>query len=314
VRLAFLGSPPFAGPIFERVLESAHEVGALVTAPDRPRGRGRAVAPSTLVETARARGVVVLQPASARAADFQAELRALRPEVLLVASYGQILDRAMLALAPHGALNVHASLLPRHRGASPVQAAIRAGDEESGVSIQRIVAALDEGDVLLLKRTPIGARETAGELLGRLAALGAKAAVEALDLVASGHARFTPQDPARATYARKLAKADGVIDWSLPALELERHVRAMTPWPGALTNAPAGRSLIVTAARACPTAAHPTAAPGTLLETRTACVVATGAGVLELERVTAQGKRSMGALEWLHGARLEPGTRLGAAR
>src|SRR5262245_510426 len=202
-----MGSPPFAGPVFAGILASArHDVIALVTRPDKPRGRGQRVEDAPLVRAARERDVRVLQPQRARDLEFVEQLRELAPDVIVVASYGEILKSDLLALPRHGCFNVHASLLPRHRGASPIQAAILAGDEETGVSIQRMVLALDEGDVLLEERTRIEPHENAGELLARLAQLGARATSRALDLVAAGEARFTPQDASRATYARKISK------------------------------------------------------------------------------------------------------------
>ena len=307
MRHIFLGSPPFAVPVLAALLESGHEVLALVTRPDRPRGRGREVVESELVELARAHGLPVLQPAKTSEPDFLAELRRLGPEVLLVASFGEILRREILELAPHGALNVHGSLLPRHRGAAPIQRAIAAGDAETGVSIQRIVLALDEGDVLLERRVAIGDRETAGELFERLAVLGGEAAWEALDRLEAGTAGFTPQDPELATYAPKLKKEDGWIDWSRPAVELERHVRAMNPWPGAQASSPDGKALLVFEARLVEEAAG---APGELLEGKKRCVVACGRGALELITVQPAGKKPMEATAWLRGARIGVGARL----
>ena len=237
MRLVFLGSPPFATPILERLLSSErHELLALVTPPDRPRGRGRAVVRSTLAELADDAGVPVVQPASTKDPAFLETLASIGPEVLMVASYGEILRRDVLELCPHGALNVHGSLLPRWRGASPIQRAIAAGDAETGVSIQRMVLALDAGDVLLEKRTAIGPAETAADLFERLSQLGADAAEEALDLLAGGDAVFIPQDESLVTLAPKLTKDDGRIDFTLPAATIARHVRAMTTWPGARTT------------------------------------------------------------------------------
>lgn len=309
MRYVFLGSPPFALPVLSALLESEHEALALVTRPDRPRGRGREVGESELVKLARERGLPVLQPAKTTEPDFLAELRQLAPEVLLVASFGEILRTELLELAPHGALNVHGSLLPRHRGAAPIQRAISGGDAETGVSIQRIVLALDEGDVLLEKRVAIGERETAGELFDRLAVLGGEAAREALDRLEAGTAEFTPQDPDRASYARKLKKEDGWIDWSRSSVELERHVRAMNPWPGARASAPDGKPLVVLEARHVPEASG---APGEVLEAKKHCVVACGEGALELVTVQPAGKKAMDAAAWLRGSRVGPGERLGA--
>lgn len=322
MRLVFMGSPPFAGPVLEKVLASRHATLALVTPPDKPRGRGRKIEASPLVDLARAREMAVIQPATTRDPELVAALRKLAPDVLLVASYGEILRREVLELAPHGAFNVHASLLPRHRGASPIQAAILAGDEETGISIQRMVLALDEGDVLLAIKTKIGARENAGELLERLAPLGGEAAVRALDLLENGEARFTPQDPRLATYARKITKEHGILDWAQSAAAIERRVRAMTPWPGARTSARvAGGAtdeaesveivlLDVLAIDASATCANAT--PGSILEVKKSFTVAAGQGAIEIRTLKPAGKGRMDGIAWLRGARLERGARLGA--
>jgi methionyl-tRNA formyltransferase len=307
VRTIFLGSPPFATAVLARLVASPHRPLALVTRPDRPRGRGRSLEASPLVELAVAHGLEVLQPPDPHAADVLSALRALEPEVLFVASYGVILKPALLELAPLGALNAHASLLPRHRGAAPIQAALLAGDAETGVSIQRIVAELDAGDVLLERRTPIGPEDTAGDLFERLAELAGEAALEALDLLAGGKARFTPQDAAQATYARKLRTQHGRIDWTRPAAELERFVRAMTPWPGARTRTGDGRELVLRAVR--PLAGEGPA--GAVHEAGPRLVVGCGAGCLEVLELAPAGKRAMPAADWLRGARLRVGERLG---
>lgn len=310
MRTVFLGSPPFATPVLARLIDSRHRPLALLTRPDRPRGRGRALEASPLVELARAAGLEVLQPADPHVSEVLERLRALAPEVLFVASYGVILKPALLELAPHGALNAHASLLPRHRGASPIQAALLAGDTETGVSIQRIVAELDAGDVLLERRMAIPPEASAGELFVHLAELAGAAAFEALDALERGAARFTPQDPARVTHARKLRKAHGLVDWMRPATELSRFVRAMTPWPGARTFAPDGRELALLAVRALDGGG----APGEVLEAGARLVVGCGEGRLELLELAPAGKRPMPAADWLRGARPALGERLGVSR
>ena len=310
MRVAFLGSPPFATPVLRKLLDSRHEVVALVTRPDRPGGRGLAVRASPLVELARERGLRVLQPETTKDPAFVAELESLAPDVLLVASYGEILRRDVLDLAPHGALNVHASLLPRHRGASPIQAAILADDPQTGVSIQRMVLALDEGDVLSEVRTPIGGRENAGELLERLSALGADASTAALELLEKGDARFRPQDPAAATYARRIRKEDGRVDWSKSAAEIDRHVRAMTPWPGARAKSPDGREVVLLDVRpVAQVQAAGTSAPGTLEVVDGAPIVVTGHGLLEIVALKPAGRSRLTGADWLRGARLESGAR-----
>lgn len=308
MRLVFLGSPPFALPTLAALLESRFRPVAVVTPPDRPRGRGRRVEPSPVASLAEAAGVPLLRPTSARDAAFQAELADLAPDLMLVVSYGELLDEAFLALAP--ALNVHGSLLPRHRGASPVQAAILAGDAETGVSIQRIVKALDAGDVLHERRTPIGPDETAGELFERLAALGAEAALEALALVEDGRATYAPQDPDLVTHCRKIKKDAGRVDWTRPADELARLVRAMAPWPSAQAQLPedlGGKGLKIHRARALVDGHGAGVTPGTVLTADVRFVVACGDGALELLDVQLEGKRAMPAADLLRGLRLGAG-------
>jgi methionyl-tRNA formyltransferase len=307
LRFVFLGSPPFATPVLERLLASSHEALAVVTPPDRPRGRGREVEASELARCALARGLELLQPADPHDENFLARLRALAPQVLLVASYGVILRDSLLGLAPHGALNVHASLLPRHRGASPIQAAILAGDARTGVSLQRIVMRLDEGDVLAARELAIGPDQTAGELLAELAPLGGEVAVEGLDLIESGRARFEPQDPAQATFARKLKKEQGQLDFRQAASLLARQVRAFNPWPTARCLDPKGRELTVLRARADESAAR--GAPGELLAVDGRLLVACGEGALELLELVPAGKRPMAAADYQRGARFELGER-----
>lgn len=317
-----MGSPPFATPILEALHASRHDIAALITPPDRPRGRGRVVEPSDLVVRARELGIPVVQPETTRDESFTEELRALEPEVILVASYGEILRDNVLNGAPHGCLNVHGSLLPRHRGAAPIQKAILDGDEETGVSIQRIVPALDEGDVLLEKRTAIGSRETAGDLFERLSALGAEAAVEALDVLESGKAVFTPQDHSQATYAKKLKKVDGRIDWNRTRAEVDRTVRGLTPWPGARTSfvqKKGHKELVILAVSEIELEAldpqgqmlASRGAPGTVLEADKRLVVMAGDAPLSIDELKPAGKQAMDAASFLRGARLEAGTRLG---
>lgn len=311
MRLVFLGSPPFAVPVLARVLGAGrHEVLALVTRPDKPQGRGRKVEASPLVALARERGIPVLQPATTKDPGFVADLRALAPDVLLVASYGEILRADVLEVARHGALNVHGSLLPRWRGAAPVQAAILAGDAETGVCVQKMVLALDEGDVLeqATRRTAIGPRETAGELFDRLAELGGEAAVAALDALEHGSPRFVAQDARLATYARKIQKEHGWIDWTRDADEVERFVRAMTPWPGARTLLADGRELVVLEARAAASGEAPLE-PGRVLADGDALLVAAGRGWIEVRALKPAGKPAMSAGAWLRGARLADGAR-----
>jgi methionyl-tRNA formyltransferase len=308
VRLVFLGSPPFATPVLASLLGSRFRPVAIVTQPARARGRGKKLAASEVSALARREEIELLEPGSAREPAVLARLDALAPDVFLVASYGEILRPEFLAIPRVVALNVHPSLLPRHRGATPVPAAILSGDEVTGVAIQRMAAELDCGELVLVRETPIRPGETAGELLARLAAWSGELVLEALELVDSGRARYEPQDHARATYSKKLAKEHGRLDWSEPALALERRVRAMNPWPGAVTRLPGGAELFVWRARA---AEAPGAPPGTVLEASRRLLVAAGERALELQEVQLAGKRVLPAAEFLRGARLAVGARLG---
>jgi len=313
VRLVFLGSPPFATAVLARLVASPFRPELVITQPAREQGRGRKLAESPIAALARAHAIELLEPETVRDEAVLARLRALAADVYLVVSYGEILRPEFLALPRVVALNVHPSLLPRHRGATPIPAALLAGDEVTGVAIQKVARELDAGELLLVRETPIEPAETAGELGARLSAWSGELVLEALAEVESGRARFVAQDHARATYCKKLTKADGRLDWTRPAVELERRVRAMNPWPGAQTALPAdtgGAGLFVWSARVHASASA--AAPGTLLETGPRLLVATGAGALELLTVQVQGKRPLPAADFLRGARLAAGQRLGS--
>lgn len=278
----------------------------LVTPPDRPRGRGRAVVRSELAAAADAAGLPVIQPATTKSEEFNDSLRALNADVLVVASYGEILRQPVLEMCKYGALNVHGSLLPRWRGASPIQRAVAAGDAKTGVSIQRMVLALDAGDVILSKELPIGPDDTSADLFDRLADLGADAIVEALDRIEAGTATYTPQDQELVTLAPKLTKSDGRIDFERPAEEIARHVRAMTTWPGARCTLKDGRDLVVLSAR--PLEAHPEnapAEPGTRVERDGRLVFAAGEGTeVEFVSVKPAGKGAMDGAAFLRGLRV----------
>lgn len=312
MRTVFLGSPPFATPILDRLIDTEHRPVLVVTPPARPQGRGRHLGVSPVALIAESAGIPCLQPESVKDEAFLDELRAVDADTFLVVSYGELLRQSFLDLPREVCLNVHPSLLPRHRGATPVQAAILAGDEVTGVSIQRVVLELDAGDVLCRTETRVQAGETSGELFDRLARMSGDLALEALELVASGKAIYTPQDPELITHCRKLSKPDGVMDWTRTALELERHVRGMNPWPLATTTLPASLGharLAVHRAQALPRAGDAT--PGTVLSASDRLVVACGEGALELTEVQAAGKRAMLVGDYLRGARLAQGEVLG---
>ena len=311
LRIVFMGTPDFAVPALESLARGPHEVVAVVTQPDRPAGRGRAVRPPPVKRAAeRLRIPEILQPERVRGpsgAAFRDRLRALKPDLAVVAAYGRILPKEVLETPRHGCINVHASLLPRWRGASPIQWAILAGDQETGVCIMQMDEGLDTGPVFRCRRLPIAADETGGTLHDKLAALGAELLPEVVDAIARGAATATPQSEAGATYAPRLTKADGRLEFSEPAQALERRVRAMQPWPGAYTTV-GGRSLKVLGAEPVPGRG----APGEVLEAAgDRLVVATGDGALRLLEVQPEGGRPMGVRAYLAGHPLRVGTRLG---
>jgi methionyl-tRNA formyltransferase len=299
MRIVFLGTPDFAVPTVDALHRAGHQVLAVVAQPDRPAGRGQALRAPATRAWAEAHGVPVLQPEKVRDGTLRAALAPLRPDVLVVTAYGRILGRDLLTLAPLGALNVHASLLPRWRGAAPIQWAVASGDAETGVTIMQMDEGLDTGDMLLCRATPIGAEETAEALAPRLAALGGEAIVEALPLLASGALVPVRQDPAAVTLAPILEKAHGRLDFTRPAAELACRVRGFTPWPGAFTSL-AGKGLKVHRARAA--AAAMDAPPGTARPAGDALRVACGgATALDLLEVQPEGRKRMEARDFLNG-------------
>lgn len=302
MRVVFMGTPEFAVPSL-RALLAGHDVRLVISRPDRPAGRGMSLRRSPVANTAEAAGVEVELPESPRAPDVLERVRQAQPEVLVVAAYGRILPPELLELAPHGGLNVHASLLPRWRGASPIPAAILAGDAESGVSIMRMDAGLDTGPVLLRRTTPIKSDETAGELSARLAELGADALSEGLELLARGEAVFTPQAGDSVTMAGPVRKQDGDLDWAREAAYIERATRAFDPWPGVRLEV-AGEPVRVLRAHALPAwaAGDDGRPPGTILETDAkGIVVMAGDRPVRLEAVQAPGKRAMPAADYARG-------------
>jgi methionyl-tRNA formyltransferase len=299
MRVVFLGTPEFAVPTVEALARAGHEILAVVAQPDRPAGRGQALKAPATKGWAEAHGVPVLQPAKVRDGSLAAALAPLRPDVLVVTAYGRILGADLLRLAPLGAVNVHASLLPRWRGAAPIQWAVASGDAETGVTIMQMDEGLDTGDVLLARVTEIGAEETAEALAPRLAALGGEAIVEALPLLAAGSLVPVPQDAARHTLAPILEKEHGRLDFARPARELACRVRGFTPWPGAFTTL-GGKVLKVHRARAVPGEAG--AAPGAARAAGGALRVACGGGTaLDLLELQPEGKRRMAAADFLNG-------------
>jgi methionyl-tRNA formyltransferase len=293
--VVFAGTPDFAVPSLEAITSSRHRLVAVFTQPDRPSGRGRRLTAGPVKERALALGIPVRQPDTMRDADAREAIASFAPDVMVVVAYGLMLPTEVLALPRFGCLNVHASLLPRWRGAAPVARAILAGDAATGVCIMRIEAGLDTGPVMLARELAIGARATAGELELRLAEEGGAAVVAALDALDAGTAKFTPQDPRLATYAAKLSKAEARLDWREGAAALERRVRALNPRPVAETTLD-GAQLRIFESRVV--AASPGHVPGTILSAGAdGIVVMTGEQALALTRVQLPGRRAVSAAE-----------------
>lgn len=300
-----MGSPEFSVPALHAVAERC-DVVRVVTQPDRPAGRGRAVAESAVARAATALGLPVSRPPDMRDPAVRALLAADRADVFAVVAFGAILVPELLALPRAGCVNLHGSVLPDYRGASPVQRALWDGRTETGVCTIVMDEGVDTGDVLLVARETVRDEDDAGTLAARLAVLGAPLLAESCVLLHEGRAVRTPQDRAAGSYAKKLRKSDGAIDWSLPAREAWCHARAVTPWPGA-TAARAGRRLIVMASRPEPGRGT----PGEVLDwDRDGVRVACGEGALRLLRVKPEGRGEQAAADWARGARLEPGEQL----
>lgn len=322
MRIVFFGSPEFALPTLDALLASPHEVVAVVTQPDRPAGRRHTLTAPPVKARALERGLAVLQPERVSGDDSVEALRALDADVFIVAAYGQILRQRVLDLPKRGCLNVHASLLPRHRGASPVSAAILAGDRTTGVTIMEMVRALDAGPIVATIEVPIHASDTTGSLEARLAIAGARRLVEVLDGWASGAITPVPQDESMATYAPQLRREDALLDWSRPAHELWRAVRAYNPWPIAHTTY-RGQELRIL--EAWPVEGLPSGktSPGSVLpplglpeeagETNSEAVaVQTGDGALALLRLQRPGGKPMSGLDFMRGQRDFVGASLGS--
>jgi methionyl-tRNA formyltransferase len=307
-RAIFMGTPEFALPSLQ-ALHALTEVVAVVAQPDRPSGRGQRTLPPPVARLAQAEGLRLLQPARLREPEVIGALSELRPEVIVVAAYGKILPKSLLDLPAHGCVNVHASLLPRYRGAAPIQWAIARGEKVTGISLMRMDEGLDTGPVYVQESLSIDGEDTGGLLTVKLADLGGSMLDRFLPAILDGKLPATAQDPTQATLAPKLTRADAVLDFRLAATELEARVRAFQPWPGAVALLPGGARLKVLRATVL---ARTTGSPGTVLQAGSiGLVIASGEGALQLDTVQPEGRRAMTAGEFLAGHRLIPGTSLG---
>lgn len=303
MRIVFIGTGEIGVPVLRSLRESdEHELVGIVTQPDKPAGRAQRIAAPPIKTALAGSALPILQPARIKSEEAVAEIRALAPDVIVVMAYGQILPRSVLDIPREACLNLHASLLPRHRGAAPIQAAIVAGDRESGMTVMYMSEGLDTGDILLQSRLEIAPDETSGSLHDRLGRIAPAALREAFVQLQRGSAPRIPQDSSGATYAPKLGREDGRIDWTESAALLERKIRAFNPWPGAFTllRDDAGRDRKLKVFSASVVASARTA-PGEVVRSDGTLVVAAGDGALSLGEVQLEGKRRMSAGEFLRG-------------
>jgi methionyl-tRNA formyltransferase len=311
LRVVFFGTPAFAVPTLEALLRSRHRVVGVVTQPDRPRGRGQKISDMPIKQHAAEAALPILQPARMKDEAFMAAVGALDADLGVVAAYGKILTDDLLRMPRLGMINVHASLLPRYRGAAPVHRAIIEGERETGVTIMRVVKALDAGPMLATVRRPIGPAETSDEVERDLAQLGASLLVSTVDALADGAVTEVPQDEAASTYAARLTKDEGAIDWSKSAVQLHNFIRGLHPWPHAFTHWQSKRVIVL---RSEPLVDNAGALPGTITHAAADDLrVATGAGTLRILEMQAEGKRPMTARDFLAGHRLTPGERFGSS-
>ncbi|MBD3609027.1 MAG: methionyl-tRNA formyltransferase [Gammaproteobacteria bacterium] len=299
MKIIFAGTPEFAATALQALLDSEHEVCAVYTQPDRPAGRGRKLTASAVKQLALEHHLPVHQPVSLKSEDEQALLQQYDADIMVVVAYGLLLPRAVLEIPRLGCINIHASLLPRWRGAAPIQRAIQAGDSATGVTIMQMDVGLDTGDMLLTVTTPISDTDTAQSLHDRLAELGSRAAIDALEELENGRARPIKQDDAQANYAHKMEKAEAQIDWSQPAIVIDRLVRAFNPWPVAQTLFE-GKTLRIWQASAVNESTSAT--PGTIISAdKQGINVATGDGILRLLQIQKAGSKAMDAAAFVNG-------------
>ena len=306
MRIVFMGTPDFAVPSLQALIDAGHDVCAVYTQPDKPQGRKQILTAPPVKTLALEHDIPVFQPNTLKNEDEQARLRELAPEVIIVVAYGKLLPKAVLDIPPHGCINVHGSLLPRWRGAAPIQWAVIAGDEMAGVTTMQMAEGLDTGDMLLTYETKVGEKETAGELFDRLAQSGAELLTQTL--VKLDEITPRPQDDAQSCYAHMLDKQMAVIDWSKSAHEIDCLIRGLNPWPIALTTLSGERLKVFAAEKAAGNGE-----PGTVLEAdpKKGLTVVCGEGALKLTEIQLVGGKRMKATDFLRGHAIEVGTKLG---
>lgn len=308
MKLVFMGTPQFAVPALLALRQAGHKIVGVITRVDKPAGRGRALAQPAVKQAALDARLMVYQPHRVRDAEFMELLRSLAPDAIVVAAYGQILPREILDLPRFGCINIHASLLPRYRGAAPIQWAVINGEAETGITIMKMDEGMDTGDILMQEVVPILSSDTAASLMERLSALGASLIVKALPLIEAGYLKPIKQDHSKATYAPMLKKEDGLLDWSLPAQAIHNRVRGLLPWPVAFSYLD-GKMIKILETEVIPG----TARPGVISTTRDSILVGTGEGLLRIKRLQVEGKNPVTAAEFLRGRRQLAGSRFGKA-
>lgn len=307
LRIVYFGTPQFAVPSLQALLASRHPVCGVVTQPDRPRGRGQKLQPGPVKTLALAHHLPLIQPERLRDAGVIEAVAAWQPDLGVVAAYGQLLPEELLRVPPLGMINVHPSILPKYRGAAPVHRAVIAGDRVTGVTIMRMVKALDAGDMLASVAHPIGPEQTSATLERELAEVGARLLVEVVDRIAQGTVTGIPQDDAQSTYAARLTKAEGLVDWGRPAAEIHNFVRGLQPWPHAYSYLDGQRLILLTTR---PVAGGTSQEPGTVIHAAADGIhVATGDGVLSILEVQPEGRRAMPVRDLLAGRPVPQGAR-----
>lgn len=310
MRIVFMGTPDFAVGTLEKLVEAGHEIVGVVTQPDKPKGRSMVMQPTPVKEVALKHGLPVFQPKRVREPEFQDVLEGLAPEAIIVVAFGQIIPDRILNLPKYGCINVHASLLPKYRGAAPIQWAVIDGEKTAGVTIMKMDAGLDTGDMYAVAEIPLAADETGGSLFDKLSELGAQLLVDSLPKIVSGELQGVPQ-PAESpnAYARMITKEDGKVDWTKPAVELECRIRGLIPWPGAFSRLN-GKNLKIWKTEVLEQDSD--LEPGQVVAAgKGGLVVQTGKGQLRITDLQLEGKKRMEADAFLRGYSVEPGTRLG---